>query len=158
MSVFLRWGIFGILAVAALVYAYNASKRMAEKHSTQPAAAPSAEVSARAEYAPEPGPATGPEPSTVTEPATAAAPPSTTAPHCQAELVVAQRALDARREGVPLDRLLRIQEIAWQEPAARRQRLETVARRWYELEGDEPIPEALSIRVISDCVHFSPAP
>ena len=26
MSVFLRWGIFGILAVAALMYAYNASK------------------------------------------------------------------------------------------------------------------------------------
>ena len=31
MSVFLRWGIFGILGVAGLMYAYNASKRMAEK-------------------------------------------------------------------------------------------------------------------------------
>ena len=29
MSVFLRWGVFGILAVAALIYAYNASKRLA---------------------------------------------------------------------------------------------------------------------------------
>ncbi len=28
MSVFLRWGIFGILGVAALLYAYNASKRL----------------------------------------------------------------------------------------------------------------------------------
>ena len=27
MSVFLRWGVFGILGVAALLYAYNASKR-----------------------------------------------------------------------------------------------------------------------------------
>ena len=35
MGVFLRWGIFGILAVAAMVYAYNASKRMAENHQSQ---------------------------------------------------------------------------------------------------------------------------
>jgi len=138
LSVFLRWGIFGIIGVAALMYAYNASKRMAEKHRAQPAAA----VSATAPAAPEP----------------AAAPASTTAPHCEAELVVAQRALDARREGMPLDRLLRIQEIAWQEPATRRRRLEEVATRWYQLEGEDPIPAALSIRVISDCEHFSPAP
>ena len=148
MSVFLRWGIFGILCVAALVYAYNASKSMAEKRAAQNAVA-------------------------VSEPRTrgrAAIAISTgdrhrqrrrrprTAPHCQAELVVAQRALEARRQGEPLDRLLRIQEIAFQEPTARRQRLETVATRWYQLEGDEPIPEALSIAVISDCVRFSPAP
>lgn len=152
MSVFLRWGIFGILAVAALVYAYNTSKRMAEKHSAQPAAAVSGEVSDNQESTQEPAAEAEPEPAAATAPA------STTAPHCQAELVVAQRALEARREGLPLDRLLRIQEIAWQESAVRRQRLETVARRWYELEGDEPIPEALSIRVISDCEHFSPAP
>ena len=72
--------------------------------------------------------------------------------------MVAQRALEARRERVPLDRLLRIPEIAWQEPVARRVRLEGVATRWYQLEGDEPVPEALRIYVISDCVHFSPAP
>jgi hypothetical protein len=35
MSVFLRWGIFGILGVAALLYAYNASKRLAEAHAAQ---------------------------------------------------------------------------------------------------------------------------
>jgi hypothetical protein len=71
--------------------------------------------------------------------------------------VVAQRALEARRQGEPIDRLLRIQEIAFQE-GARRQRLEKVATQWYQLEGPEPIPEALSIAVISDCVRFSPAP
>jgi hypothetical protein len=71
--------------------------------------------------------------------------------------VVAQRALEARRQGEPIDRLLRTQEIAFQEPP-RRQRLETVATHWYQLEGEEPIPEALSIAVISDCVRFSPAP
>ena len=71
--------------------------------------------------------------------------------------MVAQRALEARREGEPIDRLLRIQEIAFQEPP-RRQRLEKVATRWYQLEGEEPVPEALSIAVISDCERFSPAP
>lgn len=154
MSVFLRWGIFGILAVAALVYAYNASKRMAEKHSAPPVAVGSGEVSAKPESAPESEPEPEPRPGA----AAATAPASTAAPHCQAELVVAQRALEARREGAPLDRLLRIQEIAWQEPASRRRRLEEVASRWYEFEGEDPVPEALSIRVISDCVHFSPAP
>jgi hypothetical protein len=148
LSVFLRWGIFGILAVAALVYAYNASKSMTEKRAAHPVAAVSEGVSAKPESSAEPEPEPEPEP----------APASTTAPHCQAELVVAQRALEARRDGVPLDRLLRIQDIAWQEPAVRRRRLEEVARRWYELEGEGPVPEALSIRVISDCVHFSPAP
>ncbi|HYJ39150.1 MAG TPA: hypothetical protein VEW08_00070 [Steroidobacteraceae bacterium] len=135
MSVFLRWGIFGILGVAALLYAYNTSKSLAEKRSSRE---PPVAANAATPVEPEPVP--------------------TTAPHCQAELEVAQRALAARREGEPLDRLLRIQEIAWQEPVTRRHRLEEVATRWYQLEGEEPIAEALRIRVISDCEHFSPAP
>ena len=146
MSVFLRWGIFGILSVAALVYAYNASKSMAGKHAAQNAVAVSTPQ-------PEPEPETEPDRDRAPVPE----PASTTAPHCQAELVVAQRALEARRQGEPIDRLLRIQEIAFQE-SPRRQRLEKVATFWYQLEGEEPIPEALSIAVISDCVRFSPAP
>ena len=144
MSVFLRWGIFGILSVAALVYAYNASKSMAGRHAAQDAVAVS-----------EPEPQT--EPDRDLDRAPAPPPAYTAAPHCQAELVVAQRALEARRQGEPIDRLLRIQEIAFQVPP-RRQRLELVATRWYQLEGEEPIPEALSIAVVSDCVRFSPAP
>jgi 16S rRNA A1518/A1519 N6-dimethyltransferase RsmA/KsgA/DIM1 with predicted DNA glycosylase/AP lyase activity len=142
VSVFLRWGIFGIIGVAALMYAYNASKRMAEKHSThEPPVVAVEQRETAAAPAPEP----------------VSAPTYKPDPHCQAELVVAQRALEARRQGEPIDRLLRIQEIAFQEPP-RRQRLEQVATRWYQLVGDEPIPEALSIAVISDCVRFSPAP
>ncbi len=57
-------------------------------------------------------------------------------------------------EGQPLDRLLRIQEIAFQEPV-RRQRLEKVATFWFQHEGPAPIPEALRTGVISDCVHDS---
>jgi hypothetical protein len=144
VSVFLRWGIFGIIGFAALVYAYNASKRMAEKRSREPAAFATPEPR-------ESGTTQAPE--LEPEPVSADA----TAPHCEAELVVAQRALEARRQGEPIDRLLRIQEIAFQE-GPRRQRLEKVASRWYQLEGDDPIPEALRIAVISDCVRFSPAP
>jgi hypothetical protein len=145
MSVFLRWGIFGIIGFAALMYAYNASKRMSEKHTRRE---PPAVVATDARTAD-----VTPAPERQPEPVSAYAPP----PHCQAELAVAQRALEARRQGEPIDRLLRIQEIAFQE-GARRQRLEKVATRWYQLQGDEPIPEALSIAVISDCVRFSPAP
>jgi len=150
MSVFLRWGVFGILGVAALVYAYNASKRLAESHAAQATPAPAAvEEPSRqvppAEAVPAPRPPP-PEPVRSTAPA-----------HCEAELVVAQRAIDMRKQGQPLDRVLRIQEIAWQEQPARRQRLEGVATRWYGYEGDF-VPEALRIAVISDCVQHSPAP
>jgi hypothetical protein len=148
MSVFLRWGVFGILGVAALLYAYNASKRMAEAHAAKETPAPAVVE----ETSPE-----APPVETVPEPP-APAPARATAPaHCEAELVVAQRAIDMRKQGDPLDRVLRIQEIAWQEPPARRQRLESVATRWYGYEGDFA-PEALRIAVIGDCVQLSPVP
>jgi hypothetical protein len=145
VSVFLRWGIFGILGVAGLMYAYNASKQMAAKRAARPA--PAAVETAQ--------PA-APMPEVQAAPAPASA--STNAPpHCEAELVVAQRALAARAEGQPLDRLLRIQEIAFQEPV-RRQRLEKVATFWFQHEGPVPIPEALRLGVISNCVMTGPAP
>ena len=78
-------------------------------------------------------------------------------PLCEAELVVAQRAIDMRRQGEPLDRLLRIQEIAWQESVERRQRLEKVATRWFGYEGSFS-PEALRVAVINDCEQDSPRP
>jgi len=144
VSVFLRWGVFGILGVAALMYAYNASKRLAAAHEARPAVelAPAASVVAQ-QSAPQP----------VVEPA---APPAAPA-RCEAELAVAQRAIDMRSRGEPLDRLLRIQEIAWQEPAARRGRLEAVATRWYNHEGDIAAT-ALRAVVVNDCEQYSPAP
>jgi hypothetical protein len=147
VSVFLRWGILGILSVAALVYVYNATKRMAETRAAKPAPAAAQ---------PEPAPsAAAPEPQ-VAEPQ--APPPKSSAPaHCEAELVVAKRAIEMKKAGEPLDRVLRIQEVAWQEPPERRARLETIATRWFSYEGDFN-PEALRIAVISDCVQHSPAP
>jgi len=152
LSTFLRWGVFGILGVAGLLYAYNASKRLAEKRATNPppaVTAPSPTI-APVESLPEPER----QAPRVPDPAE---PPRSTPAHCEAELVVARRALEMRQQGEPLDRVLRIQEVAWQEPAARRERLEKVATRWYGYEG-EFAPESLRIAVISDCVQYSPAP
>jgi hypothetical protein len=138
MSVFFRWGIFGILGVAALVYAYNASKHMAEKRAASQA--PAANVAAQ------PAPA-------ATEPVSESG--DLPSPRCAAELVVARRALEARTQGEPLDRLLRIQEIAFEE-SPRRERLEKVATDWYRLEGPAPAPAALSAAVIGECSRFGP--
>jgi len=148
VSVFLRWGIFGILGFAALLYAYNASKRMAERHAQQPP--PPAQVDAGATPA-----AAGPA-APVREIEAAPPPPAEPAPaHCEAELVVAQQAIAARRNGEPLDRLLRIQEIAFEESPPRRARLEKVATRYFNYAGEFQ-PEALRIAVISDCMQSSP--
>ena len=153
MSVFLRWGIFGILGVAGLLYAYNASKHLAEARpaigppvASEPASHPEAE----APPADEPIEERAPVPPAV-EPASAA--PA----HCEAELLVAQRALDMKKQGEPLDRVLRMQEIAWQEAPQRRQRLEQVATRWYGYEASFQ-PAALRIAVINDCRQLAPAP
>jgi hypothetical protein len=140
MSVFLRWGVFGILGVAALVYAYNASKRMAERHASR-------EVS---QVSVAPG-------APMTEPAPVQSESSTASPACEAELIVAQRALEARAAHEPLDRLLRIQEIAFAEQP-RRSRLEKVATDWFEFAGPEPGPQRLRIAVVSSCTKASPAP
>ena len=152
MSVFLRWGVFGILGVAALLYAYNASKRLAESHAANqpvaqaPATAPPPPVEETvAEEEPAPGPSSA-------EPA---APPVHA--QCEAELQVAQRAIDMRNQGAPLDRVLRIQEIAWQEQPKRRERLEKVATRWFGYAG-EFSPAALRIAVINDCEQALQAP
>jgi hypothetical protein len=141
MSVFLRWGVFGILGVAALLYAYNASKRLADAHTMQPAAAAHTATAPMAER----------------EPTTPPAPIPAAPARCEEELVVAQRAIDMRTQGAPLDRLLRIQEIAWQDSPTRRARLEQVARRWFDQDG-EIAPTALRAVVINDCQQHPPAP
>jgi hypothetical protein len=150
VSVFLRWGIFGILGVAALLYAYNASKRMAERHAQQPPAAQLVQSTA---------PAAERSVAPAEEPVATPAPPPEQAPpapaHCEAELAVARKAIEAGKAGDPLDRLLRIQEIAFEESAPRRARLEKVATRYFNYEGGFQ-PEALRIAVISDCVQASP--
>ena len=142
MGVFLRWGVFGILAVAALLYAYNASKRLAERRpapvvASQDAAEEEAEVVEQATTEEEPG--EEPEP---LEPLSAA---------CEEERQVAERALKMRRDGEPIDRLLRIPVIVFQEDAVRRARLEEVARQWYEREGADPAAAGLRAEVLRSC-------
>ena len=144
MSVFLRWGVFGILGVAALLYAYNASKRLAEAHTGKPRVAVAQPAEAPAEEPEAPAPAT-------VEPAPAA--PA----HCETEFAVAQRAIDLKKAGEPLDRVLRMQEISWEEVPARRERLEKVARRWYGYEGSFQTA-ALRVAVINDCQQAATVP
>ena len=139
MGVFLRWGVFGILAVAGLMYAYNASKQMAKNR----AAAPPPAVQSTEPAAPE-APVVAPvnEPvATVTDHISAV---------CKLELDIARRALDFRSVGEPLDRLLRTQEIAWQEDVKRRERLTQVATRWYSQTGAWDA-ERLRREVVADC-------
>ena len=92
MSVFLRWGVFGILAIAALVYAYNASKRLADARTPPAAPAPATTVTATA--APEDVPARG---SVAAMPEAKVEQPLD--PACAHELLVAQRAVEMRRQG-----------------------------------------------------------
>lgn len=148
MSVFLRWGIFGILGVAALLYAYNASKRMAERHAQQ--APPAVQAAA---------PAAGDAPAAARQTVVAQAPPVEAAPpvpaHCETELAIARRAIEARKAGEPVDRLLRMQEIAFESAPLRRARFEKVALRYFNYTSEFE-PGALRIAVVSDCESSSP--
>ena len=145
MGVFLRWGVFGIIAVAALIYAYNALGHLADRRRSAPpvVAAPAAS-----------GPAT-PVASTADSPASAPAPPEeddAIPEHCQVELDIARRAAESHSIGEPLDRLLRIQEIAWQKDEKLRERYTQLATRWYH----EPTPvDAVRLRrdVVTACVN-----
>lgn len=110
MSVFLRWGVFGILSAAALLYAYNASKDLANRRPPPKVVVTSA-VAADAEAA--------------------IVPPPPVDGACEVEVVVAQRAIEARDAQEPLDRLLRMREISFEEDEKRRERLTAVARRWF---------------------------
>jgi hypothetical protein len=139
MGVFLRWGVFGILAVAGLMYAYNASKQMAQNR----AAAPPPAAQSTEPVAPEAEPAEpAHEPAAIVTDDISAV--------CKAELDIARRALDFRSVGEPLDRLLRIQEIAWQKDVKRRERLTQVATHWYA-QTDAWDAERLRREVIADC-------
>jgi hypothetical protein len=70
--------------------------------------------------------------------------------------MVAERAVAARSDGEPLDRLLRMQEIVFAEPT-RRQRLEKVAARWFNTEAGQMTHEAMRKAVIQECVDSKPA-
>jgi hypothetical protein len=125
--IFLRWGIFGILTFAAVFLVYNSSKRLAERHERAADAKPAA--------------------------ATTVSPESEHTPivvACEVELTVAQRAIDAQRNHDPLDRLLRTREIAFEDDAARRERLSRVAQRWFDYTGTLDATELRRV-VYSEC-------
>jgi len=158
VSVFLRWGVFGILGVAALMYAYNASKRMAEAHAGKPPPPVAAQPAAETEPAAVSSEPELSEPESTREARASQPAESVKAPaQCETELMVARRAIEMKQQGEPLDHVLRMQEIAWEEAPQRRQRLEQVATRYYGYEGSFR-PEALRSAVINDCQRAAPAP
>jgi hypothetical protein len=126
MGVFLRWGVFGILVVAALVYAFNASKKLAENRQAK-------------------------LPTVVAAPNEIEVPSQ-----CAVELKIAQRALLARQQNHSLDRVLRTADILFEQDAARKKRFEEVAGQWYRFEGPEPTPPALTQAVVDSCLKISP--
>ena len=158
MGVFLRWGVFGIVVVAALLYAYNASKRLAGKREADVAQVVSPEDPDEEAESTEPDVVepTASGPAGVSSAAEDGAIPAMP-PECEEERLVAERALKFLRDGEPLDRLLRIQVIAFQTDEARRARLETVARQWFEREGRDPNAAALRSEVLRDCRSSRPA-
>jgi hypothetical protein len=145
MGVFLRWGAFGIVAVGALIYAYNASKSMSERRQVRAPVIASADEGA-------------PESVATQDEQPGAEPLPRATPQCEEELQVAELALAARRDSEPLDRLLRIQSIAFQRDPKRRERLENVARKWFARMGADPDAAELRHAVLRDCWRFSPAP
>jgi hypothetical protein len=113
--------VFGILSVAALLYAFNASKDLAKRR-PPPAVAVA------------PGPESAqPTPATPAAPAAPATTPVSAG--CEVEVAVAQRAIEARDAGDPFDRLLRSREIAFEADEQRRERLSRVAKRWFDHSG-----------------------
>jgi hypothetical protein len=133
MTVFLRWGIFGLLAVAALLYAYNASKRLSTRKASEPPAALSAPVPA--DETPIDPSISAPVHVDSGEPEV---PLEQMSAKCLAEYLVAQRALVARRDNEPLDRVLRSQHVAFEQNESRRRRLQSLAREWYEGQAMDP--------------------
>jgi hypothetical protein len=172
MGVFLRWGVFGILGVAALIYAYNANKQLAERHDSREAVdseqsgdeageefvedstgADGAGEAASADELPgddtTAGEAHGGE--VAADAGEMRLPPTEMPAACAEEQHVAERALKTRRDGGTLEELLRIEVIAMQSDARRRERLSAVATRWFEREGRDPDAETLRGEVLRDC-------
>jgi hypothetical protein len=162
--VFLRWGIFGIIAVAALIYAYNALGHLADRRKLPPAAevAPLArglneQPLARRlnEQPPAPDPAPEQQPPAGETRTTAVRVEPGIPPRCAIELDIARRAAESHSIGEPLDRVLRIQEIAWQKDEKLRARYTQIATRWYGEPG--PVDAGRLHRdVVAACVDATP--
>lgn len=152
MGVFLRWGIFGIISVAALVYAYNALGRLAEhrRGSSSAVTAGTRDMSDMPARGANEAPAGGAVAAGSADVENDAIPG-----HCQVELDIARRAAAARSIGEPLDRVLRIQEIAWQQDEKLRERFTELARHWYAAPG--PVDDArLRREVVTPCLDATP--
>ena len=141
MTVFLRWGAFALLSIAALIYAYRVNERSDDIRAKieQQVMAQRAAETARQQSAP--------------APVSAGNVASTRAlsPACEEAVQLAMEAARARRSGEPLDRVLRQGRIAWEEDPARKRQLTAAAQLGYTLR-DVAEPE-IRVVVAKDCAE-----
>ncbi len=127
MTVFLRWGVFGLLAISALIYAYRVNERsddirlqLEQRAEQRRAAERELREAARrdVEFSDKPAIAS-------------------LSSACEEAVQVAVDAAAAAKAGQPLDRVLRQERIAWQDEPVRKQRLAVAARLGYSLHGQD---------------------
>ncbi|HPF25354.1 MAG TPA: hypothetical protein P5528_13520 [Steroidobacteraceae bacterium] len=138
MTVFLRWGVFGLLAISALIYAYRVNERSDDiRTRLEERADEQRRKDARSLPAP-------------VDPAAAVLPENVAdSAKCAEAVQLALDAAAAARAGEPLDRVLRQARIAWQEDQVRKAELATAAELGYSL-ADTP-PEDIRGVVIEGC-------
>ncbi|MCB1623543.1 MAG: hypothetical protein KDI32_03065 [Pseudomonadales bacterium] len=123
MTVFLRWGAFALLSIAALIYAYRVNERSDDiraRLTQQLAVRRAANAERERRTAP-------------VDQRTAATPLDPLSPACEEELQVAIGAARSATAGEPLDRVLRQERIAWQGDPPRKARLTAAAQLGYSL-------------------------
>ncbi len=126
MTVFLRWGVFALLTIAALIYAYRVNERSSditarlEAQRVQSARLPAAEGGS-------------------------ATPPPLPA-DCAGELRAVEAAAASAARGEPLDRVLRRREIAFETDPAEKARLTLAANRGFAAPGADATERAAIAR------------
>jgi hypothetical protein len=127
LTVFLRWGAFALLAIAALVYSYRVNERApaiaAQLEANKQAAR---ERTARAQAA------NGDSASDSFDRQGSAQRTDADRPECSLFIQAASAGAAAAERGEPLDRALRESVIAWEENAALKQALASTATEAYQ--------------------------
>lgn len=138
MTVFLRWGAFGLLAISALIYAYRVNERSDDIRARLEERADQRRMEAARSLAAPVDRAAGSLPEKIADSA-----------KCTEVVQVALDAAAAAQASEPLDRVLRQTRIAWQEDPVRKAELAAAAERGYSL-ADMPAEDIRRV-VAEDC-------
>jgi hypothetical protein len=125
MTVFLRWGVFALLATAALIYAYRVNERSGDIAARLDAQRANATLPSTANPSPENADATSGK----------ATPKARIAPldaACRPVLRAVQLGVEGAARGEPLDRVLRHSDIAFEADERQQRQLAAAATRAYQ--------------------------